>query len=48
VFVLDLDAYHQGLLTAEDIRNDLDAFHLRIQELFESSITDQLRGIMNG
>lgn len=48
VFALDLDAYRQGSLTLEEIRQDLDTFHSRIQELFELSITEQLRGIMNG
>jgi uncharacterized protein (TIGR04255 family) len=47
VFVLDLDAYHEGLLEPHDIDDSLDSFHFRIQELFELSITESLRGIMN-
>jgi uncharacterized protein (TIGR04255 family) len=47
-FILDLDAYYRGIQDAEDIEGTLDKFHDCIQEFFESSITDKLRGIMNG
>lgn len=47
IFALDLDAYYEGILEPSDIGDSLEKFHLRIQELFEHSITDTLRGIMN-
>jgi uncharacterized protein (TIGR04255 family) len=47
VFVLDLDAYQAGPLEASEIALSLDKFHGRVQELFERSITDELRAIMN-
>ena len=47
IFVLDLDAYHAGPLEGNEIASNLQQFHLRIQELFELSITDKLREKMN-
>lgn len=47
MFVLDLDAYYRGPLDHQDIAPNLAAFHARIQELFEVSITDSLRELMN-
>ncbi len=47
-FVLDFDAYYQGLLDKAEVHITLDKFHSRIQELFEKSITDNLREKMNG
>lgn len=47
IFILDMDAYYQGLHDPHDIRSSLLKFHYRIQELFEMSITDKLREIMN-
>ena len=47
-YVLDIDAYYQGLLEPNEVDIRLTKFHDRIQELFEQSITDKLRGIMNG
>jgi uncharacterized protein (TIGR04255 family) len=46
-FVLDLDAYHQGLQTFQEIPGNLDRYHTQIQTLFESSITDKLREVFN-
>ncbi len=46
-FILDFDAYQNGLLTYEDVSASLDVFHGRIQELFELSIQDKLRSILN-
>jgi uncharacterized protein (TIGR04255 family) len=46
-FVLDLDAYHLGLQTIQDISPNLDRYHTQIQAIFESSITDKLRGVLN-
>ena len=48
VFILDYDAYFKGLLEAQDIPDCLDMYHGAIQELFERSITEKLRGIMHG
>jgi uncharacterized protein (TIGR04255 family) len=47
-FVLDLDAYYEGLQDTDEIMNNLDKFHGRIQSLFELSITEKLRSIMRG
>jgi len=47
VFVLDLDAYYQGLQNENEVSANLQNFHGKIQELFEHSITDNLREIMN-
>lgn len=46
-FILDYDAYTTSLLTKEEIRQSLPVFHEQIEQLFENSITDRLRGIMN-
>lgn len=46
-FILDLDAYYQGPQDIAEIPDNLDKFHGRIQEIFEASITDQLREVMN-
>lgn len=46
-FVMDFDAYYQGIYDRTDIGEALDKFHERIQNLFEKSITDQLRENMN-
>jgi len=46
-FILDYDAYTTGLLTKEEIRQSLPVFHDQIEQLFENSITDRLREIMN-
>ena len=48
VFVLDFDAYHQGLLDSTDIPKELDSYHLQIQKLFERSITKKTREVLNG
>lgn len=45
-FVLDIDAYVHGALTKDDIVNSLETAHEKIQELFESSITDATRKLM--
>jgi uncharacterized protein (TIGR04255 family) len=47
-FILDYDAYYQGVLNLEDITSSFDQFHKKIQELFELSIYDELRDILNG
>lgn len=47
VFLLDLDAYHQGAIDPAEIHGSLDNYHEHIQELFELSITDEFRKKMN-
>jgi uncharacterized protein (TIGR04255 family) len=47
VFVLDFDAYYKGLIEPGDISNALDAYHTQIQRLFERSITDKTREVLN-
>lgn len=47
IYVLDLDAYCEGPQELADIPDSLDAFHARIQEIFESSITNEFRRVMN-
>jgi len=48
IFVLDLDAFRHDLLNLAQLDTDLDNFHLEIQKLFESSITEKMRKILNG
>jgi len=43
LFVLDSDAYTQGLLELSDIQAKLEKFHEAIGSLFEQVITDKLR-----
>jgi len=47
LFVLDIDGYIQGLQDISEIQTNLDEAHMHVQELFEESITDNLRGKMN-
>jgi uncharacterized protein (TIGR04255 family) len=42
-FILDFDAYRQSLQSLEEIKTDINLFHDRIEELFERSITQNLR-----
>ena len=46
-FILDLDAYYQGPQDYNEIAPSLNKFHDRIQEIFELSVTDRLREVMN-
>jgi len=48
VFILDYDAFHQGLMDRTLIQNCVDKFHSKIQNLFEMSIKSDLREILNG
>ncbi len=43
VFILDYDAIYQGIQDKGDIENLIPLFHEKIQNLFESSISDALR-----
>ncbi len=47
IFVLDYDAYTSSLLTKEEIIQTLPLLHDEIENLFEKSITDNLRKKMN-
>jgi uncharacterized protein (TIGR04255 family) len=47
VFVLDFDAYYEGVQEYEEILRNLEKYHSEIQEMFEMSITDNLRQIMD-
>lgn len=42
-YVLDFDAYTSDILVKEDLPIKLDVFHAKIENLFESFITDKLR-----
>jgi uncharacterized protein (TIGR04255 family) len=45
-FILDYDAFYEGLLEGKDIPAYLDLFHRKIYELFETCITKETRKIM--
>ena len=45
-FILDYDAYYQGPMNLEDIKQSLDKFHLNIKAIFEQSIKNKLRILM--
>jgi len=45
-FILDYDAYYQGLQNLEDITQNLDKFNEAIHKIFEQSIRDSLRSKM--
>jgi uncharacterized protein (TIGR04255 family) len=47
VFILDFDAYHQGLLQSTELPQHLDNFHKEIQILFERAITPEFRELLN-
>lgn len=47
-FILDLDAFYTGSTESQEFEKRLDSFHNKIEEYFESSITDKLRSFMNG
>lgn len=50
LFILDFDAYTEGLLELDDIKAKLEKFHEAIGNLFEQVITDGLRekmGVIN-
>ena len=46
-FILDFDTYFEGIQSLNDITNNLDKFHHEIQIMFESSIKDPIRALMN-
>ena len=46
-FILDFDAYYGGIMSKADIEDFFPKFHLSIQELFEDSITEDYRKVLN-
>lgn len=47
-FILDFDAYSQGRQDESEITTNLDRFYVDIKNLFEASITEELRQEMRG
>lgn len=47
IFILDYDAYYEGILTKEEIEEKLPIFHGEIIKLYEKSIVNKLREKMN-
>jgi len=47
IFILDFDAFYGGLMSKSDIEDYLPIFHEKIQELFENSITDKYRKLLD-
>ncbi|EMG37383.1 hypothetical protein PCS_01896 [Desulfocurvibacter africanus PCS] len=47
IFILDFDAFYQGLVEHSDFRTLIKRFHTTIQDSFESSITDEFRRYMD-
>jgi len=45
-FILDNDAYYQGVLDVDHAKSEIDLAHSRIEANFEKSIKDDLRTIM--
>lgn len=43
VFILDIDVYQAGIQTKEDVFENLPIFQSKIQEFFETSITEKFR-----
>lgn len=46
-FVLDLDAFFEGIQDETEVKTNLEKFHNHIKEVFEESITNNLRQEMN-
>lgn len=45
-FVLDIDSYFMGALIQDDVARCVDAAHVKIQTLFEESVTQKTRDLM--
>ncbi|HEO1398272.1 TIGR04255 family protein [Legionella bozemanae] len=45
-FVLDIDSYANGAFELQEILANIEAAHEKVQEIFESSITDKTRHMM--
>jgi len=48
IFILDSDVFLEAVQTNQEIESNLARFHDKLGQLFESSITDELRKVMNG
>lgn len=48
IFILDMDAHYNGIMTNSDILDYFPKFHSAIQELFENSITNKFREMLDG
>jgi uncharacterized protein (TIGR04255 family) len=48
IFMLDYDAFFQGLQSENEIKDNIIKFNNEIEKLFESCIKDGLREVMNG
>lgn len=46
LFILDYDVYIQGLIGRDEVKTYIDSGHEKIEELFEKSITQSLRNLM--
>jgi uncharacterized protein (TIGR04255 family) len=46
LFILDYDASSNGLYDLNDVKNNVGEYHEKVQEVFELSIKDNLRNIM--
>ena len=46
-FILDYDAFYEGSQDKESIIENLERFHSKIEDMFEKSITDELRKVMS-
>jgi uncharacterized protein (TIGR04255 family) len=46
LFILDYDSYYQGVLNRDEVIKYIDSAHERIEQLYENSITQDLRDIM--
>lgn len=47
IFILDFDSYYAGILEKDDLKSYFSKFHSSIQEMFEYSITDNYKTILN-
>lgn len=43
IYILDFDAFYEGLIYKDDVKNNFSNAHSRIEKLFENVITDKLR-----
>lgn len=48
IFILDYDAYYEGLQDLKDIESNLSIFRKEIKKIFEENIEDGLREVMYG
>ena len=46
LFILDYDAYFQGLISCDEVKDHIDLAHESIENLYEKSITQNLRELM--